>query len=94
MFEGSEVSKVTRCVEILKWQSLTHSVRSGIELPRQIKMHHALKVDLADNLRFWCQKSYVYGLFALGSFISAYSHRLLDRGHNTDAIYVLHVTTS
>jgi len=26
MSEGSQVSKVTLCVQILKWQSLTHSL--------------------------------------------------------------------
>ena len=37
MSEGSEVSKVTLCVKILKWQSATHWPRSGIELPGQLK---------------------------------------------------------
>ena len=41
MSEGSQVSKVTICVNILKWQwvidSLTHWPRSGIELPGQLK---------------------------------------------------------
>ena len=30
MSEGSEVSKVTLCVKILKWQSLTHSVTHSV----------------------------------------------------------------
>ena len=42
MSEGSQVWKVTLCVKILKWrsvsQSVTHWPRSGIELPGQLKM--------------------------------------------------------
>ena len=42
MSEGSEVSKVTLCVKVLKWHPLshwlTHSPRSGIELPGQLKI--------------------------------------------------------
>ena len=38
MSEGSQVSKVTLCVKILKWQWLTHWPRSGIELPGQLKI--------------------------------------------------------
>ena len=34
---GSQVSKVTLCVKILKWHSLTQWPRSGIELPGQLK---------------------------------------------------------
>ena len=41
MSEGSQVLKVTLCVKILKWQSMTHSLthwpRSGIELQAQLK---------------------------------------------------------
>ena len=41
--EGSEVSTVTPCVEILKWHWptdwLTHWRRSGIELPGQLKRY-------------------------------------------------------
>ena len=37
MSEGSLVSKVTLCVKILKWHSLTQSARVGIELPGQLK---------------------------------------------------------
>ena len=37
MSEGSEVSKVSLCVKILKWRSVTPSPRSGIELPGQLK---------------------------------------------------------
>ena len=41
MSEGSWVSKVTLCVKILKWQSLTrwltHWPRSGLKLPGQLK---------------------------------------------------------
>ena len=43
MSEGSQVSKVTLCVKILKWQSVTHPLshwpRSGIELPGQLKIN-------------------------------------------------------
>ena len=42
MSEGSQVSEVTLCVKIQKWQWLTHSPkRVGIELPGQLK-HYAL----------------------------------------------------
>ena len=37
LFLGPQVSKVTLCVKILKWQSVSHSPRSGIELPGQLK---------------------------------------------------------
>ena len=37
MSEGSQVSKVTRFVKILKWHPLTQRPRSGIELPGQLK---------------------------------------------------------
>ena len=41
MSKRSQVSKVTLCVEILQWQSVTESLtdwpRSGIELPGQLK---------------------------------------------------------
>ena len=35
--EGSQVSQVTLCVKIQKWQSVTFWPRSGIELPGQLK---------------------------------------------------------
>ena len=39
MSEGSQVSKVTLCVKILKWQSPTKTTpRSSIELPGQLKI--------------------------------------------------------
>ena len=38
MSKGSQVSKVTLCVKILKWQSATQTPRSGIELPGQLNM--------------------------------------------------------
>ena len=42
MSEGYQVSKVTLCVKILKWHSLTHSLtqsaRVGIELPGQLNI--------------------------------------------------------
>ena len=37
MSEGSQVSKVTLCVKILKWHPPSHWPRSGIELPGQLK---------------------------------------------------------
>ena len=36
MSEGSQVWEVTLCVETQKWQSVTESPRSGIELPGQL----------------------------------------------------------
>ena len=51
MSEGSQVSKVTLCVKILKWQSpKTTTPRVGIELPGQLKTNkpiitHPIKVE-------------------------------------------------
>ena len=46
MSEGSEVSKVTLCVKILKWHWPSHSPpRSGIELPGQLKRWRILIID-------------------------------------------------
>ena len=42
MSDGSQVSKVTLCVEILKWHLATTKTktRSGIELPGQLKIQN------------------------------------------------------
>ena len=39
MSERSQVSKVTLCVQIKKWQSLTHRPSVSMELPGQLKIH-------------------------------------------------------
>ena len=44
MSEESEVSKVTICVKILKWQ-FSESARVGIELPGQLK-NTTLKISV------------------------------------------------
>ena len=47
MSEGSQVSKVTLCVKILKWQSLTQAQRVGIELPGQLKIEFEQMITIA-----------------------------------------------
>ena len=52
MSEESQVSKVTLCVQILKWQWLTHWPRVGKELPGQLK--NVVTID---------QPLFIFGVF-------------------------------
>ena len=49
MSEGSQVSKVTLCVKILKWHSPTP--RSGIELPGQLKINYIFVLIFHDTFK-------------------------------------------